>query len=177
MVILFKEETIMNITSPMLRQLAYSVIDSVEALKTLEVLDKSDKLYRVSYSQSGSIEVCIGHSVRKLDCNTDFKCVCRTITIDSAHFYDIKCVTVYVNKNNDMDNVITITTSEYVKGLYKEDIEKIVENLKSIESSDENTMLDRFSVEYKKNIIVLDDQKKSLTYRLDHIIQTILDLK
>ena len=56
-------------------------------------------------------------------------------------------------------------------------IEKIVENLKSIESDDDNTTLDRFSIEYKKNIIVLDDQKKSLTYRLDHIIQTILDLK
>lgn len=167
----------MNITSPMLRQLAYAVIDSVEALKTLEVLDKSDKLYRVSYSQSGSIEVCIGHSVRKLDCNTDFKCVCRSITIDSAHFYDIKCIAVYVNKNNDMDNVITITISEYVKGLYKEDIEKIVENLKSIESDDDNTTIDRFSVDYKKNIIVLDDRVKSLTYRLDHIIQTILDLK
>lgn len=166
----------MNISSAVLRQLAYSGIDSIEALKTLDVLDKSDKLFRVSYTQNGAIEVCIGHSVKKLDCNTDFRCICRNITIDSAHFYDIKCVTVYVNKDSDMDNVITITTSEYVKGLNKSDIEKIVENLKSIES-DENTTIDRFSVDYKKNIIVLDDKKKSLTYRLDHIIQTILDLK
>ena len=168
----------MNINKTALKDLAYSSFDSIKTLKTLDLLDTTHKLLRVSYNYNSTIEVCMGRKVSKADCAAaNFRCTCRTITIDSEFFYDVRCVTVYVNFNNgDMDNIITITTSEAVKNLSKDDIRKIVDKLKSIESADENTMLDRFSVEYKQNIIILEDQKRSLIYRPDHIVQTILDL-
>ena len=167
----------MNITSPMLRQLAYNAIDNRENLRALNAVDRGDMLFRVAYNQHGLIEICIGNAVRKLDCSTDFRCICRTITVDVEHYYAIKCVTMFVNKGGTQDEVIAITTTEYAKDLYQEDIEKIVNNLNSIESSDENTSLGRFALTYNKDNIILEDQVKSLTYRLDHIVQTILDLK
>lgn len=165
----------MNITSPTLRQLAYSAVDDRENLKALNALDRGDMPFRVTYNQNGLIEICVGNDVRKLDCSTDFRCVCRTITIDSEHYYAIKCVTMFVNKSHNQDSVISITVTEYVKDLYQEEIEKIVNNLKAIESETET--LGRFDITYNNNSIILEDQVKSLTYRLDHIVQTILDLK
>lgn len=165
----------MNITSPMLRQLAYNAIDNRENLRALNALDRGGMPFRVTYNQHGLIEICVGNSVRKLDCSTDFRCICRTITIDSEHFYAIKCVTMFVNKGCDQDSVIAITTTEYAKDLYQEDIEKIINNLKSIES--ETASIGRFAIMYNKDNITLEDQTKSLTYRLDHIVQTMLDLK
>lgn len=165
----------MNITSPTLRQLAYSAVDDRENLKALNALDRGDMPFRVTYNQHGLIEISVGNAVRKLDCSTDFRCICRTVTIDAEHYYAIKCVTMFVNKGKKQDEVIAITTTEYVKGLFREDIEKIVNNLKSIES--ENATLGRFTLTYDKDSIILEDQVKSLTYRLDHIVQTILDLK
>lgn len=167
----------MNITSPMLRQLAYNAIDNRENLRALNAVDRGDMPFRVAYNQHGLIEICIGNAVRKLDCSTDFRCICRTITIDSEHFYAIKCVSMFVNKGVDQDSVIAITVTEYAKDLYQEDIEKIIKNLNSIESADENTSLGRFALTYNKDNIILEDQVKTLTYRLDHIVQTILDLK
>lgn len=165
----------MNITSPTLRQLAYNAIDNRENLKILNALDRGDMPFRVTYNQHGLIEICVGNAARKLDCSTDFRCICRTITVDAEHYYAIKCVTMFVNKGGTQDEVITITTTEYVKDLYQEDIEKIVNNLKSIES--EHAVLGRFALTYNKDNIILEDQVKTLTYRLDHIVQTILDLK
>lgn len=167
----------MNINSVVLRQLARLGIESVNKLKALEIMDETNnnRPFRMSFNQNGMIEVCIGQDVKLLDCNTDFRCICRTITVDSEYFCEIKCVTVYVNKNDGQDNLITVTTTEYAKNLFKDDIEKIVNNLKTIES--ENTSVDRFDVEYKKNIIILEDRDKGVAYRLDHMIQTILDLK
>lgn len=167
----------MNITSPMLRQLAYSAVDDRENLKALNALDRGDMPFRVAYNQHGLIEICVGNAVRKLDCSTDFRCICRTITVDAEHYYAIKCVTIFVNKGATQDEVIAITITEYVKDLFQEEIEKIVNNLKSIESADENTSLGRFALTYNKDNIILEDQVKTLTYRLDHIVQTILDLK
>lgn len=165
----------MNINSVVLRQLARLGVESVDSLKTLDVLDKDDKPFRVSFNLNGNIELTIGQNVRRLDCNTDFHCACRTITIDSEHFYEIKCITVYVNNGSNRDDVITVTTAEYAKNLYTEEIEKIVKNLRSIES--EGATIGRFNVKYKNNLIILEDRVKSITYRLDHIIQSILDLK
>ena len=161
----------MNITSPTLRQLAYSAIDDRENLRTLNALDRGNMPFRVTYNQNGLIEISVGNDVRKLDCSTDFRCVCRTITIDSEHYYAIKCVTMFVNKESHNQDTVT----EYVKDLFQEEIEKIVTNLKSIESETET--IGRFDITYNKDNIILEDQVKSLTYRLDHIVQTILDLK
>lgn len=165
----------MNITSPMLRQLAYNAIDNRENLRALNAVDRGDMPFRVAYNQHGLIEICIGNAVRKLDCSTDFRCICRTITVDAEHYYAVKCVTMFVNKGGTQDEVIAITTTEYVKDLFQDDIEKIVNNLKSIES--EHATLGRFALTYNKDNIILEDQVKSLMYRLDHIVQTILDLK
>lgn len=166
----------MNITSPTLRQLAYSAIDDRENLRTLNALDRGNMPFRVTYNQNGLIEISVGNDVRKLDCSTDFRCVCRTITIDSEHYYAIKCVSMFVNKeSHNQDTVIAITVTEYVKDLFQEDIEKIINNLKAIESETET--IGRFDITYNKGNIILEDQVKTLTYRLDHIVQTILDLK
>lgn len=166
----------MNITSPMLRQLAYNAIDNREDLRALNALDRGNMPFRVTYNQHGLIEICVGNAVKKLDCNTDFRCVCRTITIDSEHYYAIKCVSMFVNKeSHNQDTVIAITVTEYVKDLFQEDIEKIIDNLKAIESETET--IGRFDITYNKSNIILEDQVKTLTYRLDHIVQTILDLK
>ena len=168
----------MNITSSTLVHLAYSAINDRENLKALNALERGDMPFRVTYNQKGLIEICIGNDVRKQDYDTDFnfRCVCRTITIDIEHFYAIKCVTMFVNKSlHDQDDIIAITVTEYVRDLHQEEIERIINNLKSIES--ENATLDRFGLTYNKGNIILEDQVKSLTYRLDHIVQTILDLK
>ena len=166
----------MNITSPMLRQLAYNAIDNREDLRALNALDRGNMPFRVTYNQHSLIEICVGNAVKKLDCNTDFRCVCRTITIDSEHYYAIKCVSMFVNKeSHNQDTVIAIAVTEYVKDLFQEDIEKIINNLKAIESETET--IGRFDITYNKGNIILEDQVKSLTYRLDHIVQTILDLK
>lgn len=167
----------MNITSSALVHLAYSALDAREDLRELNALDDGDMPFRMTYNQNGLIEICVGNDVKKMECikDKDFRCVCRTITIDSEHYYAIKCVTMFINNGYNQDTIIAITVTEYVKDLHQEEIERIINNLKSIES--ENATLDRFGLTYNKGNIILEDQVKSLTYRLDHIVQTILDLK
>ena len=147
-----------------LRQLAHLAIEDRDRLKALGLAREDDRPFLISYNQIG---INVGSDANRLECNTDFRCIHRSITVEQ---HMVKCLTVYTNKCGGNDDIITITVTDYAE-LDSDELKQIIDVLESVDE------IDRFKVEHKKNIIVLEDQVRSLTYRLDHIIQSILDLK